>query len=279
MWWRTLLRCPVCGGAVQKEGNSLYCNGARRHCFDFAKEGYVNLASSKAAGGGDDAALIAARTAFLSAGHYAPFADRLCALLQRYAPGGTVVDAGCGEGYYSCRMAADGHGVLGIDLSKNGVKHGARTAKTQALSALFAVGGIFDLPVADAAADAVVSLFAPVCESEFLRVLKPGGILVLAGAGPDHLFDLKKAIYDTPYRNEPRADAPIHMEKLHDECLRFEMRLDATALTNLFAMTPYFYRTSAVGRERLAALQELCVGAEMDIAVYRKGENGCKSVF
>ena len=270
MWYSQLLRCPVCKGHMLREGSSLFCDGARRHCFDLAKEGYVNLASSKAAGGGDDSALIRARTAFLSGGHYAPFADRVCALLREHVGSGTVIDAGCGEGYYACRMAESGFRVLGLDLSKNGIKHAAKAAAHANAEALFAVAGIFDLPVQDSSADAVVSLFAPVCEEEFLRVLKPGGILLLAGAGPDHLFSLKKVLYDTPYQNEPRADAPIQMKEIAAERLAFDMELDASALQSLFAMTPYFYRTPESGRARLAATDLLTVGAEIDITLYQK---------
>ena len=270
MWYSHFLRCPVCKGAMIREGSSLFCDGARRHCFDLAKEGYVNLASSKAAGGGDDGALIHARTAFLSGGHYAPFADRVCTLLREHANGDTVVDAGCGEGYYACRMAQSGFRVLGVDLSKNGIKHAAKAASRANVEALFAVAGIFDLPVRDAAADAVVSLFAPVCEEEFLRVLKPGGILLLAGAGPDHLYSLKRELYDTPYQNQPRADAPMRMKVISTERLAFDMALDASALQSLFAMTPYFYRTPESGRARLAALHSLTVGAEIDITLYQK---------
>lgn len=270
MWWTNVLRCPVCGGEMQKEGRSLFCNGARRHCFDLAKEGYVNLASSAASGGGDDAGLIRARTAFLSAGHYAPLADRVCEILTAHVPGGTVVDAGCGEGYYSCTMAAHGLHVFGVDLSKNGIKHAAKDPAGRENRALFAVAGVFTLPLADASVDAVVSLFAPVAEAEFLRVLKPGGVLLLVGAGPDHLLDLKRVIYDTPYQNQPRADAPATMELLSEERLAFPMDLDATALGDLFAMTPYYYRTSKEGRERLAATERLTVGAEMDLLLYRK---------
>ena len=272
MWWKNVLRCPVCGADMVQEGRSLFCGGARRHCFDIAKEGYVNLASAKASGGGDDAALIRARTEFLGAGHYAPFADRVCALLERYAKGGVVIDAGCGEGYYTCCMAKRGFWALGVDLSKNGVRHGAKLAAREQGNTLFTVGSVFDLPVADASADAVVSLFAPVAETEFLRVLKPGGVLLMAGAGPDHLFALKRALYDTPYRNEARADVPAHMEKLVEERLDFDMALDAASLRALFAMTPYFYRTSAQGIARLEALERLDVGAQMDLALYRKGE-------
>jgi len=270
MWWNELFRCPVCGAKTEKRENSLLCLGARRHCFDFAAEGYINVAGAKAAGGGDDATLIAARTAFLSAGHYAPFAARICALLGEFAKGRTVLDAGCGEGYYTNAMARAGYRVLGVDLSKRGVRAGAKAAGREGLDTLFAVAGIYTLPVLDGSLDAIVSLFAPIAEAEFLRALKPGGILITAGAGPRHLLDLKRVLYDTPRENEARADLPVKMHELHTEALRFTMHLPQKALSDLFAMTPYYYRTSREGTARLGALEALDVGAEMDIHVYRR---------
>ena len=269
-WWNGVLRCPVCGANVQREGNTLTCDGARQHCFDFASAGYVNLASAKAAGGGDDAALIAARSAFLDRGYYAPIADKLCALLQTHCRGKCVLDAGCGEGYYSTKMAKAGFDVLGLDLSKRGVLHAAKGAKREGISAFFAVAGIFELPVADASLDAVVSLFAPAAEAEFSRVLKPGGILVLAGAGARHLFSLKRVLYDTPYENEPRADAPTGMALIDEQHLCYAPSMPQDALAELFAMTPYYYRTSKQGQARLLQTAELAVDVDVSFSVYRK---------
>ncbi len=273
MWWMDILRCPVCGAATSKENNSLFCLGARRHCFDFAADGYINLAAAKAAGGGDDTTLIAARTAFLSGGHYAPFANRVVELLQEHAAGCVVLDAGCGEGYYTCHMARAGFCTLGIDLSKRGVRTAARAARRAELEALFAVAGIYTLPVKDASVDAVVSLFAPIAEREFLRVLKPGGILIAAGAGRDHLLSLKRVLYDTPRENEARADLPDAMREISAEVLDFSMELESPAIESLFAMTPYYYRTAAEGKARLAALSHLTCEAQMDIRVYRKASD------
>ena len=270
MWWKGSLKCPVCGAPLLPTASGLACEGTRRHCFDKASEGYVNLAPPKASGGGDDAALIAARSAFLEGGHYAPFAARVVALLEAYAKGGTVVDAGCGEGYYTNRMAEAGHPVFGFDLSKRGVRHGAKKAGRAGLPVCYAVASVFELPLMDNTADAVVSLFAPVAEEEFLRVLKPGGILLMAGAGADHLLSLKRVLYDTPRKNEARVDLPSRMEALHAETLRFEITPDKAALQQLFAMTPYFYRTSKEGHERLAATDGLRCEAEMDIHIFKK---------
>ncbi len=270
IWWERVLCCPVCGAEVHREGGMLACEGVRRHTFDFAGAGYVNLAAAKAAGGGDDAALIRARTAFLEAGHYEPIANSVCEILQKYCPGGTVLDAGCGEGYYSNRMTGAGLHTIGIDLSKKGILHAAKSAKRNALDTLFAVAGIFTLPVADASLDAVVSLFAPVAEQEFLRVLKPGGILVTVAAGPMHLYSLKKVLYDTPYENEKRADAPLKMTPLLEKRLTFGAELSGSELQNLFAMTPYFYRTSREGRQRLADTERLVVDVDALVNVYQK---------
>ena len=270
MWWKDILRCPVCGAKTNKEGNSLFCCGTKRHCFDFSADGYLNLAAARSSGGGDDATLIAARTAFLSRGYYAPLANRIGELLHAHVDGKCVVDAGCGEGYYTCKLAAEGFHMLGFDLSKRGIRAAARAARREGLDALFAVASVYTLPVGADTADAVISLFAPIAEQELLRVLKPGGILIAVGAGRDHLLSLKRVLYDTPRENEARADLPTKMSELHAEVLDFTMELDAPAIENLFAMTPYYYRTSVEGKARLAALQSLTCEAQMNIHVYQK---------
>ena len=97
------LACPICEGDLTLRGNSLFCE--RGHCFDVAAAGYVNLASAKQAGGGDSKQLVSARTEFLSAGYYERFSDEINARAVKYARSGVIVDAGCGEGYYSNRVA------------------------------------------------------------------------------------------------------------------------------------------------------------------------------
>ena len=73
MEFSSFLRCPLCGGALSREGGSLFCDGhtGRRHCYDIATAGYVNLLPPGKGGNartGDDGAMIAARSAFLSGG-------------------------------------------------------------------------------------------------------------------------------------------------------------------------------------------------------------------
>ena len=95
------LICPVCGnGLVLAEHVYRCCAG---HCFDEAKSGYVNLLPPAGTGHhGDDRLMVRARTAFLNKGYYSPLREAAAEMSSRFCPdGGVIIDAGCGEGYYT----------------------------------------------------------------------------------------------------------------------------------------------------------------------------------
>ena len=97
--------CPICGQAMEDNNKTLFC--INRHSFDKAKSGYVNLFLSSGTGNhGDSAEMIKARRSFLEAGYYLPLAELLYSVIADYVPKKSViVDAGCGEGYYSVLKA------------------------------------------------------------------------------------------------------------------------------------------------------------------------------
>ena len=270
-----VLKCPVCGEGLTVSDNkkSLICVGGKKHCFDVAAKGYVNLALGHS-GGGDPKEAVRSRTAFLNKGFYRPFADAVSRLLSKHLKAGDLlVDAGCGEGYYTSLVANEcGFRALGFDLSKAAVESAAASSSRQGLdNVAYSVAGIFSMPLQNGCADAVMNLFAPCAEDEFSRILKSGGILLVAGAGEDHLFGLKSAIYDTPYKNELRADLPTKMEKLESVKVRFDITLETYEdKMNLFAMTPYYYRTSKEDADKLKADVPIVTQVEFDIDIYRK---------
>ncbi len=99
--------CPLCGQTLATGASPWRCpNG---HCFDVARQGYVNLLpvqQKRARHPGDTPAQVAARKRFLDAGFYAPIRDTALALLQPHLPPRpSLLDAGCGEGYYSAALA------------------------------------------------------------------------------------------------------------------------------------------------------------------------------
>ena len=266
-----LLRCPVCHAELASDdGRVCRCKGKdKQHCFDFSRSGYLNLGGSHA-GDGDAKDAVLARRAFLDAGYYSCLSEHINLILDSLSAQ-TVLDAGSGEGYYTNRMA-EKRDVLGIDLSRNGVDYAARRAKQTGTRAGFAVASLFALPVKDACLDAVVSLFAPCAEQEFLRVLKPGGHLLLVGAGERHLMGLKQALYDDPYRNTGRADLPTVMEHISCQHLQDVITVEGNEMIQaLFSMTPYYWRTSPKDRQKLQGLSSLTTEIDFDIFLFRKG--------
>ena len=119
IFYKANLKCPICDGVLMLEDQkTLYCNGQKRHAYDLSSSGYVNLSSPKQCGGGDTKEAVRARSAFLDAGYYKPISDKILELLTLYGNGGErVVDAGCGEGYYTVQAVKNGFFTLGFDIS------------------------------------------------------------------------------------------------------------------------------------------------------------------
>ena len=267
-----MLRCPVCAAEMQADesGKSCRCAGTRTHSYDFARSGYLNL-TRPGEGEGDLREAISARRLFLNAGYYEPLSIEINRILQKL-DAKNVLDAGCGEGYYTNRMAEE-RTVLGVDLSRAGIDAAAKHAKQNNTNAAFAVGSIFSLPVADAICDVVTNLFAPCCENEFSRVLKDGGHLILVGAGERHLMGLKQVLYENPYLNPGRADLPAQMKEVDRRRLAYTVTVvGREAIDALFSMTPYYWRTSEADRAKLNAIESLTTELDFDIFTYQKGD-------
>lgn len=107
--------------------------------------------------------------------------------LDALPPGTTVADVGCGIGGSSRILAAEyGFAVTGITISPQQVNR-ARELTPAGVGAEFVVGDALAMPFADASFDVVWSIEAgphmpdkALFARELLRILKPGGILVVA---------------------------------------------------------------------------------------------------
>ena len=268
--------CPKCGGELREIDRVKKC--PLGHSFDRAKEGYYNLLPGGAGAHGDNREMVLSRRAFLEAGHYAPLSRELCSILCRLLPsGGCVLDAGCGEGYYTAAVAEALHRrdglsrVLAFDVSKDAVRYAARRRGAGAVS--YAVATSYAMPIADGTVDAVVNVFSPMAESEVARVLRPGGYFIFAYPDCRHLWELKSVLYDTPYENKPAEEAPLGFEAVDTVRIGYSISLDgAEQIMSLYSMTPYAYRTPRAGRERLEKLSHLDTRVEFCIAIYRKKE-------
>jgi 23S rRNA (guanine745-N1)-methyltransferase len=180
------LACPYCRLPLSEVDGAVRC--ARGHSFDLARQGYVTLLPAGARGpGGDDAAMIAARAAFLAAGHYAPLTAALVAAVRGVA--GPVLDVGAGTGaHLAAVLDADPAAVgIALDASRYAARRAARAHPRAGAVVADAWSG---LPVRTGAVGVVLDVFAPRNGPETARVLRPGGLLVVVTPGPDHLTGL-----------------------------------------------------------------------------------------
>ena len=244
--------CPACGSALEREDRALRC--ANGHSYDIARQGYVHLLPVKqmhAKIPGDTKQMVDARRVFLS--------------------GGVVLDAGCGEGFYTSALyekaKAKNGSVSGVDISKFAVK--AAAGKYKGID--FAVASLFHLPCAENSADVLTDVFAPIVPEEFFRVLKPGGVMILAVPGARHLYGMKEVLYKEPYENEEHDTAYDGFEYLGRACVQKFITVNGQeSIEALFSMTPYYWKTDVEGGERLRALDVLETEIKFDFLVYRK---------
>ena len=269
-----LLICPICQGALSQADSSLKC--PLSHSYDFSKSGYINLlrpGKKNNAKAGDSKEMIASRSLFFSSGCYQPINDKICALVSACAPE-VIVDAGCGEGYYtsSIAQACPEAAVFGFDMSKFGAEHGAKMSKKNGITnTLYAVSSIFDMPLCQSSTDVIVNMFAPVASEEFYRVLSSDGCFIIASAGKEHLLGLKRALYDEVYLNEVNEPHYDGFELIRAENLKYSAHIvGQDTIQALFQMTPYYHRTSLSDKQKLSALDELDTTVEVDFFVFKK---------
>ncbi len=275
-----LWTCPLCHCPLQPVARRLRCQ--RNHCFDVAKEGYVNLLlahQKRSSNPGDDKQMLTSRREFLGKGYYRPLLDHLtqqCLEVLAEASGAvfSLLDTGCGEGHYSGLIAAalekaEGRQLLwigAIDVSKEAVRMAAKRHKT----VQFAVASNASIPVGDHRLDCVLRIFAPVYGKEIVRVLKPMGQFISVAPGPRHLYALRRLVYDEP-REHSSPIVPIpglkHSERVH---LDFELTLaDAGDTRRLLSMTPYYWHTSRFKQYEIAMRETLTTEVSFVIDRYR----------
>ncbi|MCK2147628.1 putative RNA methyltransferase [Marinobacter alexandrii] len=271
------LACPLDGQTLHRDGKSWRCEAG--HSYDIARQGYVHLLpvqKKRSRDPGDSKDMVAARQRFLNAGFYNTISDavnRAAAGVLPEAERVRLLDAGCGEGHYTRRLAeslpeTQEAAVVGLDISKWAVLAAAKQDKRIS----WVVGSNANLPVLPGTLDAVLCLFGFPVYGEFHRVLKSGGLVLQVDAGPDHLRELREIIYPELKPERPRNEtAPEGFRLVASEPVRHTLTLTGqTVIADLLAMTPHLYRASAEGRARAANLSELTVTVDVTLQRFAK---------
>ena len=262
------LLCPLCGGTLQQIEKACRC--AEGHCFDIARQGYVNLLPVQhkhSLNPGDTREQVLSRRSFLEAGFYQPIAQALCQAAAELGIRGPILDVGCGEGYYSNLVAqALDAPLTGLDISKEAVRCAAGKYK----NAQWICGSAAKLPVPDGSAGLLMSLFALTLPEEFRRVLRNDGYFFQVLAQEDHLLGLKSIIYPTLTHKEKNTAPQLAGFRLEKQItVRFSFTVEGIQVQNLLSMTPHVYRISKEGAQRLAQTDKLTDTASAVLNIYR----------
>ena len=260
--------CPICGAELSRREQSLVCPS--RHSFDIARQGYVNLLAVQQKHSltpGDTREQVLSRRAFLEAGFYQPISDALNQAALDYGAAGEILDVGCGEGYYSARLArALGAPLTGLDISKEAVRCAA--AKYKDASWICATAS--HIPVAAGSVGTLTSLFALTLPEEFRRVLRGDGVFLQVLAAEDHLLGLKSIVYDELKHKQKNSVPELPGFRLiESRPIRFTFTVEGQQIRSLFAMTPHLFRIGKQGAQRLAQTQTLTDTASCILNIYR----------
>ena len=271
------LACPHCRGALVVAGRTLRCES--NHVFDIARHGYVSLLPGDAqTGTADTAEMIAARDAFLSAGHFGAVAEALaaCAAAAAATTGGEgcVVDVGAGTGYYlrAVLERLSGNTGVAVDLSKHAARRAAR-AHPRAGSVVADVWRA--LPLRDGVAALALTVFAPRNAAELSRVLHPDGALLVVTPTPRHLAELVDALalLTVDADKDRRLHDQLDGDFLHsgDQIIETPLHLSQADVQAVVMMGPNAFHTdSAQLARRVAALGEnIETALSVTLSVYR----------
>ena len=265
--------CPVCKEKLSYQDKSFFC--VNHHQYDQAKEGYVNLLlanQKRSSEPGDPKDSLLSRQYVLNHGFYASLKDAICRNIDElsFEPL-CILDAGVGSGYYlSSLMEHRNHKdtYYGIDIGKQESKQSAKACK----GAHIAVASVFRLPIEEESMDVVLSIFTPYSDTEFLRVVKPGGYVLAVQPGKRHLFELKEVVYNEPYENEEKGYLLEGFNQIHQENVMNTIELkNQEDIQSLWNMTPYAHTSSKEGKERLDHLSSIMVTTDFYVTIYQKG--------
>ena len=263
------LICPLCGSELNRQEKQYVC--PNRHSFDIARQGYVHLLpvqNKHSLNPGDTREQVLSRRSFLEAGYYAPIADALAEEAKALNIVGEILDAGCGEGWYSAALARElGLPLTGLDISKEAVRCAAAKYK----DARWLCATAAHIPVPDHSVGLLMSLFAITLPEEFSRVLEEKGYFFQVLAAQDHLLGLKSIIYpELKFREKDTVPALPGFTLVKSRPIRFTFTVEGEQIQNLFSMTPHVFRIGKEGAERLAKTETLTDTASCVLNIYRR---------
>ena len=261
----TAFACPICQENLTLVESSLKC--CNRHSFDLAKFGYVNLAPQIKQSANYDKKNFQNRQQILEAGFYQAILEVVSDLLSNSKNAKTILDIGCGEGFYS-RKLQERHPdktFYAFDISKDSVQIAAKSEPNWAVN--WFVGDLARLPIKDASMDILLDIFSPANYGEFRRVLSKDGILIKVIPTKNHLKEIRQKVQDQlTNKDYSNQDIKNHFQNnftiLSSKTTSLTKPITAEQLQALLSMTPLLFHIDQ-SKIDWSQLTEITIEAEI----------------
>ena len=261
----SVFACPICRENLTLVESSLKCEN--RHSFDLAKFGYVNLAPQIKQSANYDKENFQNRQQILEAGFYQAILEAVSDLLSNSKNAKTILDIGCGEGFYS-RKLQERHPdktFYAFDISKDSVQIAAKSEPNWAVN--WFVGDLARLPIKDASMDILLDIFSPANYGEFRRVLSKDGILIKVIPTKNHLKEIRQKVQDQltnkDYSNQDiKNHFQEHFTILSSQTASLTKTITAEQLQALLSMTPLLFHIDQ-SKIDWSQLTEITIEAEI----------------
>ena len=261
----TAFACPICQENLALIESSLKCNN--RHSFDLAKFGYVNLAPQIKQSANYDKENFQNRQQILEAGFYQAILEGISHLLATKPSAKTVLDIGCGEGFYS-RKLQEAHPektFYAFDISKDSVQIAAKSEPNWTVN--WFVGDLARLPIKDTSMDILLDIFSPANYGEFRRVLSKDGILIKVIPTENHLKEIRQMVQDQltkkDYSNQDiKEHFQEHFSIQSSQIASLTKPITAEQRQALLSMTPLLFHVNQ-SKIDWSQLTEITIEAEI----------------
>ena len=263
--------CPICQENLTLVESSLKCSN--HHSFDLAKFGYVNLAPQIKQSTNYDKENFQNRQEILEAGFYQDILEGISGILATKPSAKTVLDIGCGEGFYS-RKLQESHPnktFYAFDISKDSVQIAAKSEPNWAVN--WFVGDLARLPIKNASMDILLDIFSPANYGEFRRVLSKDGILIKVIPTENHLKEIRQMVQDQltkkDYSNQDiKEHFQEHFSIQSSQIASLTKPISAEQRQALLAMTPLLFHVDHTKID-WSQLTEITIEAEILVGKVR----------
>ena len=257
--------CPICQENLNLIETSLKCSN--RHSFDLAKFGYVNLAPQIKQSANYDKENFQNRQQILESGFYQAILKGISDILATKPSAKTVLDIGCGEGFYS-RKLQESHSdktFYAFDISKDSVQIAAKSETNWAVN--WFVGDLARLPIKNASMDILLDIFSPANYGEFRRVLSKDGILIKVIPTENHLKEIRQIVQDQltkkDYSNQDiKEHFQEHFSIQSSQIASLTKPITAEQRQALLSMTPLLFHVDQ-SKIDWSQLTEITIEAEI----------------